>query len=118
MKTSKVQDNRQWDNRILDFDGEDYVCIGRVVRNTFKSKAYIIYELEKADVDATAFDDEIWVPLARAFFAMEALKGNPMFCQISLTGDWSVDAPVPDDKNDLRIGLEDSSPSHYDQQYE
>lgn len=106
MKSNMTQDVRQWDNRILPFDGEDYVCIGRVVRNTFKSKAYVIYELEKASVDATAFNDEIWVPLARAFFAMEALRGNPMFCQISLAGDWSVDAPVPDDKNNLRIGPE------------
>ena len=106
MKTNKVQDVCQWDNRILDFDGEDYVCIGRVVRNTDKAHAYIMYELEKASVDATAIDDEMWVPLARAFFALEALKGNPMFCPISMAGDWSVDAPVPDDKNDLRIGSE------------
>ena len=106
MKTNKAQDNRQWDNRILDFDGEDYVCIGRAVRNSPKAQAYLMYELEKASVEVTMFNDEIWVPLARAFFAMEALWGNPMFCQISLAGDWSVDAPVPDDKNDIRIGSE------------
>lgn len=110
-----TQDGRQWDNRILDFGGEDHVCIGRVVRNTDKAHAYIMYELEKASVDATGVNDEIWVPLSRAFFAMEALRGNPMYCQISMAGDWSVDAPVPDDKNDLRIGLDDPRPSDYGQ---
>lgn len=106
MKTVKIMDGRQWDNRILDFDGEDYVCIGRATRNSLKAQAYLMYELEKADVEVTMINDELWVPLARAFFAMEALRGNPMFCQISMAGDWSVDAPVPDDKNDLRIGSE------------
>lgn len=106
MKTNKVQGVRQWDNRILDFDGEDYVCIGRATRNSLKAQAYLMYELEKAAVGVTMIDDELWVPLSRAFFAMEALRGNPMFCQISLVGDWSVDAPVPDDKKDLRIGSE------------
>ena len=104
VKTNKAQDDRQWDNRILDFDGEDYVCIGRAVRNSFKALAYLMCELEKASVDATMINDELWVPLARAFFALEALRGNPMFCTTSMAGDWSVDAPVPDDKNDLRIG--------------
>ncbi len=104
------QSHKEWDNRILEFDGEDYVCIGRVVRNTFKSKAYVIYELSKASVVATTVNDEIWVPLARAYFALEALKGNPMFCQINLAGDWSVDAPVPDDKDNLRIGQDDPNP--------
>ena len=106
MKTNKVQGVRQWDNRILDFDGEDYVCIGRATRNSLKAQAYLMYELEKAAVGVTMIDDELWVPLSRAFFAMEALRGNPMFCPISLVGDWSVDAPVPDAKNDLRIGSE------------
>ena len=74
MKINKAQDDRPWDNRILDFDGEDYVCIGRAVRNSPKAQAYLMYELEKVSVDATMINDEMWVPLARAFFAMEALK--------------------------------------------
>lgn len=103
MTNSKIQFNPEWDNRILDFCGEDHVCIGRVARNSLKAQAYISYELNKVSVSATMINDEIWVPLPRAFFAMEALRGNLMYCQISMDGDWSVDAPVPDGKNDIRI---------------
>lgn len=106
MTNSKIQFNPEWDNRILDFCGEDHVCIGRVARNSLKAQAYISYELNKVSVSATIINDEIWVPLEQAYYAMEALKRNPMFCQISMTGDWSVDAPVPADKNDLRIGMD------------
>jgi hypothetical protein len=106
VNNNKAQGARQWDNRILDFDGEDYVCIGRTARYSLKANAYIMYELEKASIDVTMINDEVWVPLARAYFALEALKGSPMFCQISTMGDWSVEASVPDDKNNFQIGTD------------
>lgn len=96
MQINKAQDDRQWDNRILDFDGEDHVCIGCVVDSTLKAHAEISYILEKVSISATMICDEIWVPFAQLFMALEALDGVPVFYKNNSEENWSVNAPEMD----------------------
>lgn len=96
------QSHKEWDNRILEFDGEDFVCIGRTFERSLKAEAEISYQLAKVSVELIGINDEIWVPLAQLFMALEALNGNPVFCKNDSDEDWSVNAPVP--KRTLYLG--------------
>lgn len=84
-----------WDNRILDFDGENHICIGRTAVNNSQASARITYLLEEVEISETMINGEVWVPLSRAYLALEALDGEPIFCRIIMNGNWSADAPAP-----------------------
>ena len=103
MQTNKAKNDCQWDNRILDFDGEDHVCIGRTKENSPEAYGEIFYVLDKVPVGVTMVNDEVWVPLAQSFLALEALNGNPIFIQISSTDNWSVDAKEPTEKHTIHL---------------
>ena len=96
--------HEEWDNRILSFDGEDYVCVGLAVDKSEIASGKIFYLLKDAEVDVTIITGEVWVPLAQSFLAIEALDGVSEFRQINMTGNWSIDAPEP--KHDIHIDME------------